>query len=161
MTQVTPFLWFGDQAEEAVQRYVSVVPSSRIVSSVRMQSDSPSGPPGSVQVIEFELGGRPFTAMNAKAMDPFNHAVSLMIGTADQVETDRVWEALLADGGEAEACGWLKDRYGVSWQVTPIRLSEMLRDPDPARAKRASDAMMTMVKIDIAALERAYAGETA
>lgn len=157
MTDVTPMLWFPEKAEEAVKLYVSVVPDSHIDSIVSMPSESPSGPPGSVQVIEFTLGGRPFTAMRAGPLDPFNHAVSFVIGTDDQAETDRIWDALL-DGGSAEQCGWLKDRYGVSWQIVPKRMFEMMKDPDRAAAKRATDAMMTMVKFDLVALEQAYAG---
>ncbi len=160
MTEVTPFLWFAEKAEEAAALYVSLVPDSRIDSIVSMPSDSPSGPPGSVQVVEFTLGGRPFTAMNAKGAEPFNHAVSFVIPTESQAETDHIWNALL-DGGQAEACGWLKDRYGVSWQICPKRMFEMLKDPDRAAAKRATDAMLTMIKLDLPALERAYAGEAA
>ena len=122
-----------------------------------LQSESPSGPPGSVKVVDFVLCGQPFTAMSAGPMEPFNHAISFVVACDDQAEIDRCWEALL-EGGQAEQCGWLKDRYGLSWQIVPRHMGELIGDADPARAKRASDAMMTMVKIDIAALEAARDG---
>ena len=156
--KITPFLWYTDQAEEAAAFYVSVFPDSRITRVTTLQSESPSGPPGSVKVVDFVLSGQPFTAMSAGPLDPFNHAISLVVNCADQAEIDRCWDALLARGGSPEQCGWLKDRYGVSWQVVPTVLAEMIADPDPARSKRASDAMLTMVKIDIAGLRAAYDG---
>jgi predicted 3-demethylubiquinone-9 3-methyltransferase (glyoxalase superfamily) len=120
-------------------------------------SESPSGPPGSVKVVDFTLVGQRMQAMSAGPMDPFNHAISMVVLCDDQAELDRYWGALL-DGGTSEACGWLKDRYGVSWQIVPAMLDEMMRDTDPARAKRVTDAMLTMVKLDIAALQAAYDG---
>ncbi len=158
MSQVVPFLWFADKAEEAAALYVSLLPDSRIDSVTSMPAESPSGPPGSVQVVEFTLAGRPFTAMNAGPMDPFNHAISFVIECGDQAEIDRLWDALLKDGGAAEQCGWLKDKFGVSWQIVPTLLQEMMKDPDRARAGRAMEAMLKMVKIDIAGLRKAYDG---
>ena len=122
-----------------------------------MPSESPSGPPGSVKVVDFELFGQPFVAMTAGKLDPFNHAVSFVVNCDNQAELDRYWNALLKDG-EAEQCGWLKDRFGLSWQIVPAVLTEMMNDPDRAKAKRATDAMLKMVKIDIAALQAAFNG---
>jgi predicted 3-demethylubiquinone-9 3-methyltransferase (glyoxalase superfamily) len=156
MSNVVPFLWFADKAEEAAALYVSLLPDSRIDSVTSMPAESPSGPPGSVQIVEFILAGRPFTAMNAGPMDPFNHAISFVIECADQAEIDRLWDALLADGGAPEQCGWLKDKFGVSWQIAPTLLTEMMKDPDRVRAGRAMGAMLKMVKIDIAGLRKAY-----
>ena len=116
-----------------------------------------SGPAGSVKVVEFTLQGRPFLAINAGPLDPFNHAVSFVITCADQAEIDRLWTAL-SDGGAIEQCGWLKDRYGVSWQIVPAVLAQMMKDPDRARAKRVAEAMLGMVKLDIAGLRKAYDG---
>lgn len=158
MSNVVPFLWFADKAEEAAALYVSLLPNSRIDSVTSLPAESPSGPPGSVQIVEFTLAGRPFTAMNAGQMDPFNHAVSFVIDCADQTEIDRIWNALLKDGGMPEQCGWLKDKFGVSWQIVPTVLSKMIKDPDQDRARRAAEAMLKMVKIEIAALQKAYAG---
>jgi len=158
MAQIRPFLWYAAEAEEAARFYTSLFPGSRIVNVTSMPSESPSGPPGSVKVVEFELFGQPFTAMSAKGNEPFNHAVSFSVTCADQAELDRYWGALLASGGQPEACGWLKDRWGVSWQITPQVLIDMLKSPDRARAKRATDAMLTMVKLDVGAIQRAFDG---
>ncbi len=155
MQKITPFLWYSDHAEEAARHYVSVFRDSRIVSVTSLPCESPSGPPGSVKIVEFELFGQRFTAMSAGPLDPFNHAVSFVVQCADQAEVDRYWNALL-DGGTAEQCGWLRDRYGLCWQIVPTVLFELMNHPDRARAGRASDAMMTMVKIDIAALRAAF-----
>ncbi|MEO6745790.1 MAG: VOC family protein [Caldimonas sp.] len=158
MQKITPFLWYAKEAEEAAAFYAATFPDSRVVRVTTMQSDSPSGPPGSVKVVEFVLFGQSFTAMSAGPLDPFNHAVSFVVSCDDQAEVDRYWNALLANGGAPEQCGWLKDRYGLSWQIVPKVMFEMMADPDPAKSKRASDAMMTMVKFDIAKLEAAYRG---
>ncbi len=155
MLKITPFLWYAKEAEEAAAFYVSIFPGSRIVRTATLQSDSPSGPPGSVKVVDFELSGQPFTAMTAGPLDPFNHAISFVVDCADQAELDRTWDALLQGGGSPEQCGWLRDRYGVCWQVVPTLLADLMAESDPATSKRVSDAMMTMVKIDIAALEAA------
>ena len=158
MQKITPFLWYSHQAEEAANFYTAIFPDSRINRVVAMPSESPSGPPGSVKVVDFTLFGQAFTAMSAGRMDPFNHAVSFVVNCADQAEIDRYWNALLEGGGQTEACGWLKDRYGVSWQIVPTVMLEMMANPDVAKAKRATDAMLKMVKLDIAALQAAYSG---
>ena len=125
---------------------------------VAMPSESPSGPPGTVKIVDFVLFGQAFTAMSAGPLDPFNHAISFVVSCETQAEIDRYWNALLANGGAAEQCGWLKDRFGLSWQIVPTLLAQMMADPDRAKAKRAADAMMRMVKFDVAALQAAYAG---
>jgi predicted 3-demethylubiquinone-9 3-methyltransferase (glyoxalase superfamily) len=157
MQRITPFLWYAKEAEEAAAFYTSIFPDSRVTRVVTMPSESPSGPPGSVKIVDFVLFGQEFVAMTAGPLDPFNHAVSFVVNCKDQAEIDRYWNALL-DGGSPEQCGWLKDRFGLSWQIVPTVLVEMMAEPDRAKAKRASDAMMKMVKIDIAALQAAYAG---
>lgn len=157
MQRITPFLWYAKEAEDAAKFYCSVFPDSRIDRVSALPSESPSGPPGSVKVVDFVLFGQSFVAMSAGPLDPFNHAVSFVVSCDTQGELDRYWNALL-EGGAAEACGWLKDRYGVSWQIVPSVLGKMMSDPDRARAKRAADAMLKMVKLDIAALEKAYNG---
>jgi len=159
MQKITPFLWYAKDAEEAAAFYASIFPDSRITRVTAMQSESPSGPPGSVKVVDFVLFGQPFVAMTAGPLDPFNHAVSFVVNCKDQAEVDRYWNALL-QGGSPEACGWLKDRYGLSWQIVPTVLFEMMASPDKAKSKRASDAMMKMVKLDIAALQAAFDGKT-
>ena len=155
--KITPFLWYSTEAEEAARFYTSIFPDSRIKGVTVMQSESPSGPPGSVKVVDFELFGQSFVAMSAGPHDPFNHALSFMVSCEDQAEVDRYWDALL-EGGTPEACGWLKDRFGLSWQITPIALMQMMADPDRAKSKRVSDAMMKMVKLDVATLKAAYEG---
>jgi predicted 3-demethylubiquinone-9 3-methyltransferase (glyoxalase superfamily) len=122
-----------------------------------LPADSPSGPAGSVQIIEFTLAGQPFMAMQAGPLDPFNHAISFTINCADQAEVDRLWDAL-SKGGTIEQCGWLKDRYGVSWQIVPTALGEMMKDKDKEKARRVAEAMLKMVKLDIAGLRKAYEG---
>jgi predicted 3-demethylubiquinone-9 3-methyltransferase (glyoxalase superfamily) len=159
MAKITPFLWYTTEAEEAAKLYTSIFPNSRVDSVTAMQSESPSGPPGSVKVVEFTLFGQPFTAMSAGPHEPFNHAISFVVHCDDQAEVDRYWDALL-QGGNAEACGWLKDKFGVSWQIVPKVMFKMLSDPDKEKSKRASDAMMKMVKFDIAKLQAAYEGKT-
>lgn len=159
--KITPFLWYATEAEEAAHFYASIFPDSRVTRVTALPSESPSGPPGSVKVVDFELFGQPFTAMSAGQLDQFNHAISLFVTCEDQAEIDRYWDGLLAGGGTPEACGWLRDRYGLSWQIAPAVISEMMADPDRARAKRATDAMLKMVKFDIAALEAAYSGTAA
>jgi predicted 3-demethylubiquinone-9 3-methyltransferase (glyoxalase superfamily) len=157
MQKIVPFLWYSNEAEEAAAFYASIFPDSRITRIVVMPSESPSGPPGSVKIVEFVLFGQPFVAMSAGPLDPFNHAVSFVVNCEDQAEIDRYWNAL-ADGGAVEQCGWLKDRFGLSWQIVPAALGAMMADPDQARSRRAADAMMKMVKFDVAALQAAYAG---
>jgi predicted 3-demethylubiquinone-9 3-methyltransferase (glyoxalase superfamily) len=159
MQKITPFLWYSKEAEEAATFYTSIFPDSRVIRVTALPSDSPSGPPGSVKVVDFVLFGQSFVAMSAGPLDPFNHAVSFVVSCDDQAELDRYWNALL-EGGAPEQCGWLRDRFGVSWQIVPTVLAGMIADSDRAKAKRASDAMMKMVKIDIAALQKAYLGAT-
>jgi predicted 3-demethylubiquinone-9 3-methyltransferase (glyoxalase superfamily) len=160
MAKITPCLWFEKDAEQAVRFYVSLLPDSRVDSVTPLPADSPSGPAGSVQVVEFTLAGQSFMAMSAGPLDPFNHAISFMVNCDSQAEIDRLWEAL-SDGGSIEHCGWLKDRYGVSWQIVPTVLGEMMKDNDMAKAHRVAQAMLQMVKLDIAGLRKAYDGATA
>jgi predicted 3-demethylubiquinone-9 3-methyltransferase (glyoxalase superfamily) len=155
-TKIFPFLWYSKEAEEAARFYASIFPDSRVDQVTTMQSESPSGPPGSVKVVSFTLLGQPFRAMSAGAHDEFNDAISIMVLCDDQAELDRYWDALLEGGGKPVACGWLIDRFGVRWQIAPAVWETMMADKDPARSKRFSDAMMKMVKLDIAALEKAY-----
>ena len=159
MQKITPFLWYSKEAEQAAAFYASIFPDSRVTRVTALPSESPSGPPGSVKIVEFVLCGQSFTAMTAGPLDPFNHAVSFVVNCDDQAEVDRYWNALL-EGGSAEQCGWLKDRFGLSWQIVPTVLFEMMASTDRVKAKRASDAMMKMVKIDIVALRAAFDGTT-
>lgn len=154
MQKVTPFLSFDGRAEQAARFYVSLLPDSRIDRVTTSPVETHGGPPGTVLLVEFTLAGSKYTALNTPGFR-FTEAVSFQIACADQAEVDRLWDALTADGGSGVACGWLKDRWGVFWQVTPTRLTELVADPDRGRARRAMEAMMTMVKIDIAGVERA------
>ena len=156
-SKIVPHLWFADKAVEAAKFYVSLFPDSRVDSVTPIPADTPSGPAGSVQVVAFTLAGQQFMAINAGPLDPFNHAISFLVNCADQAEVDRLWDALSA-GGTIEQCGWLKDRYGLSWQIVPTVLGEMMTDPDRGRARRVMEAMLDMKKLDIAGLRRAYAG---
>jgi predicted 3-demethylubiquinone-9 3-methyltransferase (glyoxalase superfamily) len=156
--KIVPFLWYSEHAEEAARFYCSLIPDSRLGRVVSMPAESPSGPPGSVVVVDFTLAGRNFTAMTAGPMDPFNHSVSFVINCDDQAEIDRLWNGLLSGGGQPEQCGWLRDRYGLCWQIVPSVLREMMASTDRAAAKRATEAMLKMVKLDIAALEAAFRG---
>lgn len=158
--KITPFLWYTSQAEEAAKFYTAVFPDSRITRTMTMPSESPSGPPGSVQLVDFLLFGQAFTAMSAGPMDPFNHAISFVVNCDTQAELDRYWNALL-DGGTPEQCGWLRDRYGVCWQIVPNMLVDVMAGSDRAAAKRTTDAMLKMVKLDIAALQAAHDGKPA
>jgi predicted 3-demethylubiquinone-9 3-methyltransferase (glyoxalase superfamily) len=160
MRKIIPHLWFADKAEEAARFYVSLLPNSSIDSVTTMPADSPSGPAGAVQIVEFTLMGEPFLALNAGPLDPFNHAVSFVIPCETQDEVDRLWDAL-SEGGSVEQCGWLKDRYGLSWQIVPVALTKMMKDQDPVRGRRVAEAMMGMVKLDIVGLQRAYEGRAA
>jgi len=155
--KIVPFFWYSDEAEEAAAFYARIFPDSRVDRVTTMPTDSPSGPTGSVKVVEFTLMGQAFMAMSAKGTDPFNHGISMMVVCDDQAELDRYWNSLL-EGGKPEACGWLRDRYGLAWQITPITMQEYMADPDRKKAKRAADAMMTMVKLDFAALKAAFEG---
>lgn len=156
--KIVPHLWFADKAVDAANFYVSLFPDSRVDSVTPIPADTPSGPAGSVQVIEFTLAGQQFMAINAGPLDPFNHAISFIVNCADQAEVDRLWDAL-SDGGTIEQCGWLKDRYGVSWQIVPAVLGELMKDADRTRSRRVMEAMLGMKKLDIAGLRRAYDGK--
>ena len=158
-SKIVPHLWFTDEAVEAANFYVSLFPDSHVDSVTPIPADTPSGPAGSVPVVEFTLAGQPFMAISAGPLDPFNHSISFMVNCADLAEVDRYWDALSADGA-IEQCGWLKDRYGVSWQIVPTVLGDMMKDEDRARAARVMEAMLQMKKLDIAGLEEAYATPT-
>lgn len=158
MAKIIPHLWYSEAAEEAAAFYASIFPDSHVDRVVALPTDTPSGPAGSVKVVDFTLLGQPFTAITAGPLDPFNHAVSFLVECDTQEEIDRYWNALLEAGGTPEQCGWLRDRWGLCWQITPRVLGEMIADPDRVKAKRATEAMMQMVKLDIAALQAAYEG---
>jgi predicted 3-demethylubiquinone-9 3-methyltransferase (glyoxalase superfamily) len=148
-------LWYAKEAEEAARFYASIFPDSRVDRVTPLMSESPSGPPGSVKVVDFTLLGQRFQAITAGPHHEFNDAISLVVLCDDQAELDRYWNALLEGGGKAQACGWLIDRFGVRWQIVPAVLDQMMRETDPARSKRVSDALLKMVKLDIATLEKA------
>jgi predicted 3-demethylubiquinone-9 3-methyltransferase (glyoxalase superfamily) len=154
-TKIYPFLWYAKDAEEAAKFYASIFPDSRVDRISTMMSESPSGPPGSVKVVDFTLFGQRFAAMTAGKHHDFNDAISLMVECENQQELDRYWNAILDGGGKPVACGWIIDRWGVRWQIVPRMLMELMNDQDPKRSKRVSDAMMKMVKLDVAALEEA------
>ena len=159
MDKISPCLWFDGEAEEAARFYTSLFPNSHIDSVDRSPADTPSGPEGSVITVNFTLAGQSYLALNGGPDFKFNEAVSFSIDCDDQAEVDRYWDALLADGGEPSVCGWLHDRFGLSWQVIPRQLPEMLNSKDRDAARRAMQAMLKMVKIDVAELERAARGE--
>src|SRR3954464_15379324 len=161
MSKISPCLWFASEAEEAAKFYVSLLPDSKIEHIQKNTVDSPAGKAGSVLVVEFTLAGQRFMALNGGKPFDFTHAISFKIDCADQAEVDRLWDALSANGGQVERCGWLKDRYGVSWQIVPTVLPELLGGSDRAGAQRAMQAMLQMVKLDIAELRRAYEGKSA
>ena len=156
-SKIAPCLWFDGRAEEAAQFYVSLLPGSRIDTILRLAAETPGGGPGDVLSVEFTLAGAAHIALNGGPHYTFTPALSLFVRCDDQAEVDRLWAALL-DGGAAQRCGWLTDRYGVSWQVVPKALGPMLADDDRTKVKRVMDALLGMVKIDIAGLEAAYNG---
>jgi predicted 3-demethylubiquinone-9 3-methyltransferase (glyoxalase superfamily) len=158
MAQVTQYLWFEKDMEAAVRYYTSLIPGSKIEWTSAVPADNPSGPAGSVRTMSFTLGDQRYGAIEAGPLDPFNHAFSIMVECEDQAEIDRLWDAL-REGGKTEQCGWLKDRWGLSWQIIPRRMEELMRSSDPATARRVGEAMMKMVKFDIATLEAAARGE--
>jgi predicted 3-demethylubiquinone-9 3-methyltransferase (glyoxalase superfamily) len=158
MSKITPCLWFDGEAEEAANFYVSLLPGSKIEMVQKNSVDGPAGKAGTVLVVEFTLAGQRFMALNGGMRFEYTHAVSFKIDCADQAEVDRLWDALLANGGLAERCGWLKDRYGLSWQIVPTALPKYLGGADRAGAQRAMQAMLGMVKLDIAGLKKAYEG---
>ena len=157
MSKITPCLWFDGTAEEAANFYASILPDSHVDAVHCAPTDYPSGKAGDVLMVEFTLMGQPFTGLNGGPLFKFNEAVSFQIPADTQAEVDRLGDALSAVP-EAEQCGWVKDRYGLSWQIVPRQLTRLITDADPARAKRAFEAMMRMKRIDIAALERAADG---
>ena len=160
-SKVTPCLWMDGTAEEAAEFYVSLLDDSRIDRIVRSPADNPSTPAGAVLTVEFTLAGQPFVALNGGPEFRFTEAVSFIIHCEDQAEVDRLWDALTSGGGSPGPCGWLKDRFGLSWQIIPRALDEMLSAPDQERAGRAMQAMLSMSKIDIAALRSAFEGQVA
>lgn len=157
MQKITPCLWFRNEAEEAVDFYVSIFPNAKKGTVLRSGESGP-GPAGSVVMVSFELAGQSFQALNGNPEGNFNSAISLSIDCKDQAEVDHYWEKLIGDRGKEVACSWLVDRYGVSWQVVPEVLPRLLNDPDKAKAGRVMQAMMRMVKIDVAAIEKAAKG---
>ena len=158
MSKITPCLWYNHNAEEAANFYVTLFPDSRVDNIVKAPADTPSQKEGDVLVVEFTLAGQPYIGLNGGPHFPVTEAVSFQIKTKDQAETDRLSAALIADGGEQGPCGWVKDRWGVSWQVSPTRLLELITDSDPETARRATEAMLKMGKLDIATIEDAAAG---
>lgn len=155
MAKVFPCLWFDGQAEEAANFYVSLLPDSHVDKVWRSPAETPSGPAGMVLTVDFTLAGQQFQGLNGGPEFNFNEAISFVIDCDDQGEVDRLWVALTADGGEPGPCGWLKDRYGVAWQIVPRELNEMINDSDSDRARRAMESMLQMGKIEVAALRRA------
>jgi predicted 3-demethylubiquinone-9 3-methyltransferase (glyoxalase superfamily) len=163
-TTITPFLWFNDNAEEAARYYVAIFENSKLGDISRYGKEGyeiHGRPEGSVMTIEFEIDGHPFVALNGGPHFTFNEAVSFQIDCQSQKEVDYYWNKLTADGGTEQPCGWVKDKYGVSWQVNPVVLSKLLKDEDKGKAGRVMNAMLKMTKPDIAALERAAAGKAA
>jgi predicted 3-demethylubiquinone-9 3-methyltransferase (glyoxalase superfamily) len=157
MPRITPNLWFDTQGLEAAQFYTAIFPNSTI-GNVSRYNDAGPGEAGTVLTVEFALDGQDYIAINGGPQFPFTEAVSLLINCADQAEVDYYWDALTADGGAEGQCGWLKDRYGLSWQVVPAGMAQALNQSDPAAAERAMKAMLAMTKIDVAALHAAAAG---
>jgi len=153
MPKITPFLWFDTQAEEAALLYTSIFKNSRI------NNVSRNGPDGAAFVVSFELDGQAVTALNGGPIFSLTEAFSFSVDCEDQAEVDYYWERLLADGGEESQCGWLKDKFGLSWQIVPRALGELMADPDPVKSQRVMQAMLKMVKLDVAGLQRAHAGE--
>ena len=158
MSKIYPHLWYATDAIEAAKLYTSIFPDSGVERVSTMPADSPSGPAGSVDVVEFRLFGQHFQAMSAGPLDEFNHSVSFVVECEDQGEIDRYWNALQEGGGTSEQCGWVCDRFGVRWQIVPAILRDLITASDRARAKRAADAMLQMDKLDIAKLEAAADG---
>ncbi len=156
MQKITPCLWFDGQAEDAARFYVSIFKNAKI-GAISRYGDTGPGPKGGVLTVMFELDGVEFTALNGGPAFKFNEAISLQVSCGDQAEVDELWDKL-SEGGQTQQCAWLKDRYGVSWQIVPKVLIELITDPDPVKAERVMQAMLKMTKIDIAKLREAYAG---
>ena len=161
MSKIAPCLWFDGRAEEAAAFYVSLLPDSRIDRVVRSPADNPGTPAGAVLVVDFTVAGQRFVGLNGGAQFPFTEAVSFVINCEDQAEVDRLWDTLVADGGSPVQCGWLKDRFGLSWQIVPKALPDLLSSADRERAGRAMQAMLQMKKIDIGRLYKAFEGDNA
>lgn len=160
--KITPFLWFDDQAEQAAKFYVSLFKNSKITGVSRYDEAGASGtgrPVGSVMTVTFRLAGQEFTALNGGPHFKFTEAISLVVNCADQKEVDFYWKKLTAAGGRPSQCGWLKDKYGLSWQIVPVEAIKLLTDKDPAKSRRVMAAVMGMTKIDLKAIRRAYAGK--
>jgi predicted 3-demethylubiquinone-9 3-methyltransferase (glyoxalase superfamily) len=157
--KIVPFLWYSKEAEEAARFYTKLFPKSRLGRITKLQADSPSGPPGSVSVVEFTLFGRPFMAMSAGPHDPFNDAVSFYVHCDNQAEIDRYWDAILKNGGKPQACGWIMDKFGVRWQIVPVQMIKWMASKDKTKAKRVSEEMLRQVKFDLAKLEAAFKGK--
>ena len=158
MQKIVTFLWFDNQAEEAANHYVSLFHNSKIV-NISRYGDAGPGPKGSAMVVVFELEGQQFMALNGGPHYHFTPAISLMVNCETQPEIDALWDKLIAGGGRADRCGWLQDKYGLSWQIVPTVLGKLMSDPDPEKSKRVMQAMLPMQKLDIAALQRAYDGK--
>ena len=158
MDKVKLCLWFDGQAEEAATFYVSLLPNSRIDAVHRSPADYPAGKAGDVLTVEFTLAGRSYVGLNGGAGSPFTQALSLQVDCDDQAEVDRIWDLMVANGGQPVACSWITDRWGLSWQIVPRVLTDMITSPDRPAAARAMQAMMKMEKIDIPTLEKAFAG---
>ncbi|HEX2492450.1 MAG TPA: VOC family protein [Steroidobacter sp.] len=156
--KIVPHLWYANEAEEAAEFYATVFPDSRVDRVTSLAADSPSGPAGSVHVVEFTLCGQAFIAISAGPHEAFNDAVSFLVNCSSQAEIDRYWNALLENGGKPQACGWIIDKYGVRWQIVPTVLGEMMTDPDRKKAGRVAQEMLKQVKFDVAKLEAAYRG---
>ena len=154
MYKITPFLWFNNNAEEAINFYVSLFPNSKVISITRYP-DGVEGMGGKVLTAIFELDGREYMALDGSPLFPFTEAFSMFVNCEDQAEVDSLWEKLIVDGGSESQCGWLKDKYGMSWQIIPKQLGECLGNPDPEKSQRAMQAMMKMKKIIVADLEKA------
>jgi predicted 3-demethylubiquinone-9 3-methyltransferase (glyoxalase superfamily) len=156
-SKIFTHLWYATGAEDAAKLYASIFPDSRVDRIWTLPTDTPSGPAGSVKIVDFTLLGQRFQAMTAGPHHDFNDAVSIVVMCDDQAELDRYWNALIEGGGAAQACGWLIDRFGLRWQIVPAMLDELMHDADPARSKKVIDAFLKMVKLDIAALQKAAA----
>lgn len=155
--KVTQHLWFEKDMAAAIGLYTALIPGSRIISTSAVEADNPSGPAGSVTITEFTLGDQTYMAIEAGPLDPFNHSFSIMVEVETQAELDRLWDAL-GEGGQTEQCGWLKDRWGLCWQIAPLRLRQLMASPDKAVVRRVTEQMLKMVKLDIAPLEAAAEG---
>jgi predicted 3-demethylubiquinone-9 3-methyltransferase (glyoxalase superfamily) len=158
LQKIVPHLWYAKEAEEAARFYASIFPDSSVDRVTALNADSPSGPAGSVSVVEFTLFGQQFTAFSAGPHHPFNDAVSFLVNCDDQAELDRYWDAIEKNGGQPQACGWIIDKYGLRWQIAPTVLGEMMTSKDKAASRRAAEEMMKQVKLDVSRLEKAFKG---